>query len=99
MIREQAKGDREAVRGLLTAAFPTPLEADLVERLEADGAVLLALVDERDGTIAGQALFSRMSVEIGGVLVPAAGLASPLWHRQGPAARYGRCRRRAAPGR
>jgi hypothetical protein len=23
---------------------------------------------------------------------PGAGLASPVWHRQGPAARYGRCR-------
>ncbi len=23
---------------------------------------------------------------------PTAGLASPVWHQQGPAARYGRCR-------
>ena len=29
---------------------------------------------------------------------PAAGLASPVWHRQGPAARYGRCRRRFGAG-
>jgi hypothetical protein len=31
-------------------------------------------------------------------LGPAAGLASPVWHRQGPAARYGRCRRRFVVG-
>jgi hypothetical protein len=31
----------------------------------------------------------------GGVPVPPAdGLACPVWHRQGPAARYGRCLRR-----
>lgn len=29
---------------------------------------------------------------------PAAALASPVWHRQGPAARYGRCRRRLVAG-
>jgi hypothetical protein len=27
---------------------------------------------------------------------PAEGLACPVWHRQGPAARYGRCRARPA---
>jgi hypothetical protein len=29
---------------------------------------------------------------------PTAGLASPVWHRQGPAARYGRCRQRFVIG-
>jgi hypothetical protein len=29
---------------------------------------------------------------------PADGLASPVWHRQGPAARYGRCRPLPAAG-
>jgi hypothetical protein len=29
---------------------------------------------------------------------PAEGLARPVWHRQGPAARYGRCRARPAKG-
>jgi hypothetical protein len=29
---------------------------------------------------------------------PAEGLACPVWHRQGPAARYGRCRPRPSPG-
>jgi hypothetical protein len=28
-----------------------------------------------------------------GAVGPTVGLASPVWHRQGPAARYGRCRR------
>ncbi len=27
-----------------------------------------------------------------GAVGPTAGLASPVWHRQGPAGRYGRCR-------
>jgi hypothetical protein len=29
---------------------------------------------------------------------PAEGLACPVWHRQGPAARYGRCRARLVEG-
>jgi hypothetical protein len=29
---------------------------------------------------------------------PAEGLACPVWHRQGPAARYGRCRSRPCTG-
>jgi hypothetical protein len=29
---------------------------------------------------------------------PTVGLASPVWHRQGPAARYGRCRRGSTAG-
>jgi hypothetical protein len=29
---------------------------------------------------------------------PAEGLARPVWHRQGPAARYGRCRARPPAG-
>jgi hypothetical protein len=33
-----------------------------------------------------------------GAAGPTLGLASPLWHRQGPAARYGRCRRRLVAG-
>jgi hypothetical protein len=28
------------------------------------------------------------------MMPPADGLARPVWHRQGPAARYGRCRAR-----
>jgi hypothetical protein len=33
-----------------------------------------------------------------GAVGPTVGLASPVWHRQGPAARYGRCRPRLVAG-
>jgi putative acetyltransferase len=45
------------------AAFGRSGEADLVDRLRAEGAVLLSLVAEVDGQIVGHILFSRMTVE------------------------------------
>lgn len=44
-------------------AFGRPDEADLIDRLLAEGAVLLSLVAEIDGEIAGHIMFSRMTVE------------------------------------
>lgn len=60
LIRHEADGDRDAVRRLLTHCFETPAEADLVERLRADGDVALALVAEDAGSIVGYAAFSRL---------------------------------------
>jgi putative acetyltransferase len=74
-IREQAPADRDSVRALLVAAFPTPLEADLVERLHADGDTMLALVAEQGGEVAGVAVFSRMTAAIGGRAIETVGLA------------------------
>lgn len=64
-IRDTARQDRPAIRALLTEAFGQDGEATLVERLVADGEVVLDLVAERDGAILGHVLFSRLYVEGG----------------------------------
>jgi len=63
LIRDQQPGDREQVRKVNEAAFGRSDEADLIDRLFAEGAVLLSLVAEVDGQIVGHILFSRMTVE------------------------------------
>lgn len=60
IIRSEERGDREAVRRLLLAAFPGPGEADLVERLRGDGDMEIALVARSGGALAGHVTFSRM---------------------------------------
>jgi putative acetyltransferase len=45
------------------AAFGRSDEADLIDRLPVEGAVLLSLIAEVDGQIIGHILFSRMIVE------------------------------------
>lgn len=65
-IRDERPGDGPAVRAVVAAAFGRPLEADLVERLRADGdsAISLIACDEggSDGRrLVGHVLFSRMT--------------------------------------
>ena len=74
-IREEQPADRNAIRVIHEAAFGRPDEADLVERLRAEGVVLLSLIAEVEGRIAGHILFSRMSIEIPSSSVAAASLA------------------------
>ena len=87
MVRVAAPGDRAAIRAIHLAAFPTPLEADLVETLAAAGDATLSLVAERDGERVGHLLCSRMRVEADGRDVRAVGLAPvavlPEWQRRG----------------
>lgn len=59
-IRDEAPCDHEAMRRLLIAAFGGLLEADLVDRLRADGAARISLVAHEAGTLVGQVLFSPM---------------------------------------
>lgn len=61
IIRDETESDHAAVRDLVTAAFGQPDEADLVERLRADGDAAIALVAEDNGAVVGHILFSRMS--------------------------------------
>ncbi|MDN2566267.1 N-acetyltransferase [Aquibium sp. A9E412] len=63
VIREETPQDRPAVLAMLRRAFAGPHEAALVERLTADGDVVLSLVAERHGDIRGHILFSRLTVE------------------------------------
>ena len=63
LIREEQPHDGERIRMVNQAAFGRGDEADLVDRLRAEGAVLLSLVAEVDSQIVGHILFSRMTVE------------------------------------
>lgn len=63
--RPETERDVPAIREVVLAAFPTPMEADLVEALRADPAWLPGLsivAEDADGVIAGYALFTRCHV-------------------------------------
>ena len=74
-IREEQPVDCEEIRNVNEAAFGRPDEAGLIDRLHAEGVVLLSLVGESQGRIVGHVLFSRMSVETPQGEVPAVSLA------------------------
>ncbi|KAK9317304.1 hypothetical protein V1524DRAFT_468624 [Lipomyces starkeyi] len=44
----------------IEAAFPTKAEAALVDRLRADGSIVMSLVTVENGNIVGHVVFSRM---------------------------------------
>lgn len=80
VIRAAAAADGEAIDAIIRAAFAGSEfgyqgEAELVHRIEADGDLLVSLVAEAGGTIAGHLLFSRMDVEADGAKLLAGGLA------------------------
>ena len=75
VIRPSVLSDRAAIRAVEERAFGRADEADLVERLLADGDVVLELVAERDGGVRGHVLFSRLRVVREGREVPAVALA------------------------
>lgn len=74
-VRPAEPRDSAAIRAVHVAAFPTPLEADLVEALARDGDIAISLVAERGGEIVGHVLLSRMRVSGDGRLYRALGLA------------------------
>jgi putative acetyltransferase len=59
MIRPETASDRDAIRGVPAAAFPTAAEADLVDALRAAGDLVLALVAEVKDVV-GFVAFSRL---------------------------------------
>jgi putative acetyltransferase len=61
-IRPHQQADTPHVRRLLEQAFGGTDEADLVERLNADRDLVLALVAEHDGRIVGYVAFSRLTI-------------------------------------
>jgi putative acetyltransferase len=63
ILRRENPEERGAVRSLNEAAFGRPDEADLVERLRNEGAVLASFVAEAEKRIVGHILFSRMLIE------------------------------------
>ncbi|MDW3207833.1 MAG: N-acetyltransferase [Alphaproteobacteria bacterium] len=59
-IRPEIPSDIDAIRALHLSAFPTPAEADLVDRLRREGDLTISLVAEtEDGTL-GHIGFSAM---------------------------------------
>ena len=75
MIRDATPSDYAAIRAVLRHAFPADEEADLVERLRADGDVLVELVAASETAIQGQILYSPLAIEQEGVTLKAAALA------------------------
>jgi len=60
MIRYAKPSDHPAIRNVVAAAFERTDEADLVERLRADGDAMFELVDIDGESLVGHILFSRM---------------------------------------
>jgi putative acetyltransferase len=73
-VRPALDSDAGAIRAVLTAAFPSSAEADLVERLAADGDLVFGFVAVEDEAIVGYAAFSRMAVVADEARVPALAL-------------------------
>lgn len=61
-VRPETPADHAAIHAVNLSAFAQPDEADLVDRVRAEGAVLLSLVAEQDAAIVGHILFTRMHV-------------------------------------
>jgi len=79
--------ERQAIRRVNEVAFGRVDEARLIGGLHAEGVVLLSLVAELDGQIAGHILFSRMWIDGSGTPIPAVALAPmavlPEFQRRG----------------
>jgi putative acetyltransferase len=66
VIRTECADDVAAIHAINAGAFPTAGEARLVDQLRADGDLILSLVAEQDGVMAGHVGFSRMGVDDNG---------------------------------
>ena len=86
-VRVETPADFAAVHIVNREAFGQPDEADLVERLRADGEVVVSLVAERESAIVGHVLFSRLPIVVGEREIAGAALAPvavlPRFQRQG----------------
>ena len=60
-IRDERPGEEPAIRDLVEAAFGGSAEADLVDRLRADGDAVLLRAAVEEGTILGIIVFSRLT--------------------------------------
>ncbi len=87
MIRDAAPSDYPAIRAIVRHAFGQDEEANLVEQLRDDGDVLAELVEASEIALQGHILYSRLSIEREGEILPAAALAPvsvlPAFQRQG----------------
>lgn len=63
LIRPESERDIQSIHSVVLAAFQSPLEPMLVDRLRNENAALLSLVAEADGKVVGHILFSPMTIE------------------------------------
>jgi putative acetyltransferase len=87
VVRREGADDISSVRVVNEAAFGRAEEADLVDRLRNEGAVLASFVAEQNGRVVGHILFSRTLIETADESVPSVALApmavSPSHQRRG----------------
>lgn len=87
MIRDATPRDFPAIRAVVRHAFGQADEANLVERLRADGDVLFELVSGAGDALQGHILYSRLAIERDGNTLSVAALAPasvlPAHQRQG----------------
>lgn len=62
LIRDERPEDVDGIDAVHRAAFPTPLEAQLVRMLRESGNLRVSIVAEIDGAIAGHIAFSPVEV-------------------------------------
>ena len=75
LIRAEESEDHAAVRVVNDVAFGRPAEADLVDRLRAERAVVASFVAEQERLVVGHILFSRTVIEVAGEPVLSTALA------------------------
>lgn len=85
-IANEHPEDRPDIRALHLAAFPDMSEADLIERLRADGDVAVSLVARDRRVVVGHVLFSRMTAPVRALALAPVAVSEPH-RRQGIAAR------------
>ena len=88
IIRPEGLGDVEAIHAVHVRAFPTSLEARLVDLLRAAGRLTMSLVAVADEAVVGHVAFSPVTVANGATGIGLAPVAVSESHRrQGVAAR------------
>lgn len=75
VVRQERAGEESAIREVHCSAFPSALEAELVDALRRGGNAVISRVAEVDGTIVGHVVFSPVTVVGGGAAARGLGLA------------------------
>ena len=87
VVRTERVSDIEAISEVLTAAFNGDAEAQLVDVLRGEGAMLVSMVAELAGVVVGHLAFTRAHIEWGGAEQSVAALGpmavSSRYQRQG----------------
>ncbi len=74
-IRKERPEDFDAIREVNRLAFGQDVEARLVDRLRADGSVIVSLVSLEGHQVAGHILFSNLPIETNAAVIRGAALA------------------------